>query len=102
MGAKKLFAVELIYTALVWAENGEEAFEIASDERREIISDSPDPDIQVGHAGVQLHQLGLYGWDERCFPYGDDGSKTIGELLREAPTEEAPTAAELEALGQQR
>ena len=98
---KQIFEVKLTYTALVLAENGEDAERVARDEEREITGD----DSAQIDAGISIRSvselfawatLEQQGWDTECCPYG--GDKSIGKYLAEIEQADAEEAAKAKCL----
>ena len=87
MSEKKLkaFPVTFEFIAIVMAEDETHAYQVASDERNDILSDNP-LDMTVGVEVTKASQLKFYRWDEECIPYGGDGRTRLADLL---PREQA-------------
>lgn len=98
---KQIFAVTLTYTALVLAENENDAESVARSETAEITSDDR-PNIESGcsiRSEAELlawAELENQGWDTACFPYG--GDKSIGNYLAELEQSDAAAAAAAKCL----
>lgn len=76
----KLYMVEITTHAVVVAEDEDHAREVASDCRRDALSDDIDPQIDVGREVTKLQDL-ENGWDGECIPYGGDGNTRLKAIL---------------------
>jgi hypothetical protein len=93
--AKRLFVVELRTAAIVLAANSEEAYQVAVDNQRDILRDTADMQIDVLNEVKEPKDATVHGWDDKCYPYGGEEDKTVGELLKEiADTPEPATRCE--------
>lgn len=76
----KIFAVKITTTAMVVAENEEEAAEIAVEEEHSIFTDGTcdhePPEVVASEA-----ELAKHGWDGECIPYGGDGNTRLKNLF---------------------
>lgn len=80
----KFFVVTLTYTAIVRAEDESEAVQFALDDRRDIVSDSPAPQVDIEDEIETLAQANRFGWDGMCIPYGNsNGNTRLKEYLPE-------------------
>lgn len=102
---KEIYEVTLTYTALVLAEDSEQAEEIAREEQNEITSDDSHPKIECGVSIRSRKELEDHAgwnelrWDADCLPYGlegDENGKTVGQILERIEEADA-TAAEAAA-----
>lgn len=84
-----LFLVTVSSTAVVVADNADDAYQVAQDHVRDIISDDCSPNIDVEREVTALAHLDG-GWDAMCIPYGGDGNTRTGELLGAASTPQPP------------
>lgn len=76
----KPFAVTIECVGVVMAEDRHEAYKVARNEQREIMSDV-DPDISVGDELKSEEQLKVYGWDGMFLPYGGDGQTRLKDIF---------------------
>lgn len=83
---KRLFVVEITQRAVVAADDETHAYQVAQDCRREIVSEEPDPEIDVCREVNALSDLPAK-WDGGCFPYGTRTEHRIGEYLQSAVKE---------------
>ena len=76
---KKLYRAIFEVEAIVAADDGDEAFDVARDFRYDILTDdSPLPLIsELNTARPALP----FGWDDKCIPFGADNDMRIGEFL---------------------
>ena len=82
--AKKLYQLEITYTAYVMAEDPE----AAEDRAYEVVGDG-DGDVRASL--VYHHNRISWGWDKGALVYGTDEETTLGSVW---PTEEAEKEAE--------
>jgi hypothetical protein len=74
------FFVTLETTAVVMAENADQAYRVADRERRDICSDE-EMSICVGSEVTCEDDLKIYDWDGMCVPYGGDGRTRLKDIL---------------------
>lgn len=75
----KFWNVELTYVAVVYAENEEIAWDVASSHARSIVSDSSGPIVDVRHRIKEKKDF-RDGWDGQCIAYGGDENTRIAEI----------------------
>lgn len=76
----KLYQVEITVLAVVAADDETHAWQVADSYKRDIMSDDPDPCIEVDVEVKKLADM-RHGWDGECIPYGGDGNTRIGAIL---------------------
>ncbi len=76
----KPFLVEVKTFAVVMADNAESAASKAKRDVLDIVSDDPNPIIEVKKSLVSLAEL-THGWDGQCVPYGGDRNTRLHEIL---------------------
>ena len=76
----RLYAVVISTTALIWADDKDEAAQMALDDHVNIMNDL-EQEVTVVEANVQLRGVLAYGWSPNDVPYGDAEGRTIKELL---------------------
>ncbi|MGX6564890.1 hypothetical protein [Cupriavidus necator] len=75
-----LYNIELVYRAVIQADDGEAALAAARRERRDIEGDCAEPRYEmVGRVRTPADLED--GWTETDSPYGGNGSASIGRLL---------------------
>lgn len=75
-----LFNVELVYRAVIQADDAEAALAVARRDRRDIEGDCAEPRYDlIGRVRAPADLKD--GWSESDTPYGGDGSPSIGLLL---------------------
>lgn len=74
------YFVEYTVTAVVMAEDENDAWSVARSERRDVFRDADDMDIFVRGEVTGEKDLDD-SWDLHCVPYGGDGKTRIGELI---------------------
>lgn len=77
---KKLYEITVYTTALVYADDASQAVELAEENLFQITSGAQWTVDYESRYPIRKAQLGGFGYDEQCIPWGTDGTKTIGEL----------------------
>lgn len=95
---KNLYAIELNWTALVWAESPEAAEREALGDIHAITADC-EPYVHCVETNVTAKRVKMYDWDLDAIPYGDCDDKTVGQLLDEVEARPVPDTKTLPLFG---
>ena len=80
----KIFMVKMNIQVAVAAEDEDRAYALADYQMfRDALGDTTGVDITVLGEITHVDQLEVYGWDEKCIPYGDtEGNTRLEEILK--------------------
>lgn len=86
---KKLFAVEISVTALVWADDEIDAYKITDSQAGDIIGDNP-LDIFVMNEITTLGEAESHGYPAGCYVYAHKEERKVEELIEEIQCRPVP------------